>query len=470
MASLGLEARHSWRGGAALLGDLTAFPHIKIDSIEGLRKLGDFDAPAGPAVNRRGEAPLAGERAGKTVVYSGRVRARSLDSLRTKEDTFLAAFEDTAEADMVITPHPSYAAAAGVQRTFRARCVDLEVPDEQVYSFNRQTMGFERDFTLALRLADPRVFDVTAKSADAGGAVAAATNLATNPRAGAGLAAPWVNASFSALTPVAGLAAAPGLPRGVDTGFSFGGSADGHNAYLPVTVTSGLTYTFSVYILTSLLTGGAAVDLQVRDAAGIPIADSANISAISGAFTRLSVTVVASGGGTPAWRLVVRQVGAGGSGGYISAAQVEVGGAATEYHDGDLPQSGWTGAAHASTSTRRAYKPITAVNGGTVDTDPVFTVLGQGTLLGLRHRGLDRYLGLSNAGAQLLAGQSLVVDFGQRTIRLNGVLDAGSYLDRAVSDWWDEGIPGLLPGSNTIEVYRTGAAEASVAWRDAFAA
>lgn len=462
----GLEAVHSWDGGAAVLNDVSAFPHVKLDSISGLRSLGDLEASADAAVNRRGEIPRASSRSGKTVAYNGRIRAQTLDAMRTLEESLLAAFESTVEKEMLITPNATYAPGA-TPRRFLARAVDCDIVDEQKYSFNRVTRGFERDFYLSLRLSDPRLYE--AAGAPAGGAAGAnaATNLVTNPRAGAGATTGWTNTGLPSFVPIPDLPAVDGLPSGAgSTGFLFVGDGNDDRATALVAVVNGTQYTFSVYLLALSLTGGGTVRLQARRADGTTvIASSAAVNTV-GPFVRLSVTFNAPA--TENAMICLQQASAGAISGYVSAFQAEAAAAASDYFDGDMPNASWSGNSHASTSTRRQRRDASPNVGGKIDTEPTITITGDGTALALRHRGLDRWL--SFEGQTLNAGQTLVIDFAKRTMLINGVIDASNWLDRAASDWWDEGVPGLLPGANVVELYRTGAGDLSVAWRNAYPA
>lgn len=469
MSGLGLEARHSWAAGAAILGKLDEWPNVEIDDIEGLHSLGDFDAPSRRSGSRRGEQPLGGQRAGKTVTYTGRVRGRDLAELREGSDALLAAFDRTSTEEMVISPHPDYAAGGG-GRLFRARCIDCKIPDEQVYGPGRsETYGFERDLTLTLRLDDPRAFDVVESNAISAAGAAAHSNFAPNPT-GAGGAASWTSA-FDAFFYLETLPTREGLPRTVDGALEFltDGPASGGSDF---PVVSGTQYTVSWWVLLDYVDGGAAISpLNVTNTVGTLKAAVAAGTVTPGGWQRVSVTFVADSTGT--WRALVAQAGAGSSKGYVTGLQVEAGAAVSDLvYAGSGLYSAFSGVPQNSSSVRRARRHLAVVNDGTVDADPVVTIFGNSSWLTLRHRELDRVLYFDSSSV-LYGGQKLVIDFGRRTILLNGVTPYNG-LNREVSDWWDEGVPGLLPGVNNIELYRTNASgpgvEFRVDWRDAYAA
>ncbi len=461
MSGWGIEATHTWDGALAL-GDRSVWPRLKLTKIAGLRALGDLDVDAEQASGRRGEVPRSAQRSGKTVVYSGTIQARDLAEMRAAEESMLAAFDTTSEREMVIAPDPAYASGS---RSYAARCIECEIDDEQRYGPRRVLSGgYERDFDLTLRLSDPRIYDAAAQTQASTAGANQTTNLATNPRAGSGLASGWALAAspMDTWAPALPLPAAAGLPSGVDSGFAFAGSAADDCVYLPVAVASGTQYTASFYVLLTTLTA-TGLYLLVQTAAAATVATSTSLTQ-AGPWVRLSCTFTAAA--SESYRVGIAQSGAGASGGYATALQVEAAATASRYFDGSSPEASWSGAASASSSVRRPRRDAVATCAAdTIDTDPVITIAGSAGDPVLRHRELDRYL--SFEGRSITAGQSIVCDFAQRSITLNGSVPLAGWLDRAASDWWDAGIPGLIPAANTIELYRSGSGEATVAWRDA---
>ncbi len=106
---------------------------------------------------------------------------------------------------------------------------------------------------------------------------------------------------------------------------------------------------------------------------------------------------------------------------------------------------------------------IVCVNGGTAPTEPKISVI----------HSADDDVTITHAetGLQLkfdnLPGGTLIITFLTRTATISGT----SYIDRLdddLSTWWDEGAPGLIPGTNTVDV--SGASgDTTVDWLDAVA-
>lgn len=59
---------------------------------------------------------------------------------------------------------------------------------------------------------------------------------------------------------------------------------------------------------------------------------------------------------------------------------------------------------------------------------------------------------------------SFVINFTGRTCTLSGVDVGARYLDDVVSDWWDENVPALQPGSNVL--LQTGGTVIAATWYD----
>lgn len=146
----GLEAKHVW-DGAFTINDRVPWPRYKLRRITGLHDLPDIEDARATATARLGEVPLAAFRRGKTITYEGNVEARDLATLRTATTDLLGAFAQFDERKMVITPDPAYAAGT---RFFLARPLTLAVADEVKGPFPHR-----RQFGLALRLSDPRIYD-----------------------------------------------------------------------------------------------------------------------------------------------------------------------------------------------------------------------------------------------------------------------------------------------------------------------
>lgn len=104
------------------------------------------------------------------------------------------------------------------------------------------------------------------------------------------------------------------------------------------------------------------------------------------------------------------------------------------------------------------------VNAGNVTTYPVITVTANsagasGIRLEQETTGEEWSITLTMG-----AGETLVVDMGNRTALLNGTASRAPFINRPPSVWF-----GLVPGSNSIRLQATGVGTtASVAWSDAY--
>lgn len=167
----GLEARHLWTPPGLAEPALTlnkriddsgdvVFPHYRVDEIGGLMGLGDIEEANDPKVGADGENARLTRRRGKSVSYSGLVRARSGDDLREAEADLRAAFEDaTAEGRMDVVLHPMHPKfGSELPKFYLARALGLECGDVQGPP-TATTFGFERGFVLGLRMSDPHYFD-----------------------------------------------------------------------------------------------------------------------------------------------------------------------------------------------------------------------------------------------------------------------------------------------------------------------
>jgi hypothetical protein len=161
----GLEARHTW-DGVVTLNDPDVWPQYRLKRIDGLHSLADVEDHRDAATARRGEIERRAVRRGKTMVYVGRIVGRSIPELEMAGAALRHAFEPVVRKQMVITPHPSFAPVLlpGVQYgplTFEARPLGLEIPEELVTPRGRASYGYERPFTLNLRMPDPRFYQTT---------------------------------------------------------------------------------------------------------------------------------------------------------------------------------------------------------------------------------------------------------------------------------------------------------------------
>jgi hypothetical protein len=102
-------------------------------------------------------------------------------------------------------------------------------------------------------------------------------------------------------------------------------------------------------------------------------------------------------------------------------------------------------------------------NNGNMDTWPVLTITGPGTNPSIYNASTDQRISFAYT---LAAGETLVVDTLNRTVKLNGVTDRYSALDFTNTEWWP-----LIPGINDIRLafasYSAGAT-LKVDWRHAW--
>lgn len=145
----GLWEVHRWNDSLSMNVQDVA-DQIRINRITGLTALPDHEDPRDRKTGRIGESPRPASFAGKTVVYEGELRAATVPLLRQQRTALLAAFANLAhDGYMELIPD---AVAGGPTAVFFARVLQLDPPEEQTSRY------FRRDFTLALRLGDPRIY------------------------------------------------------------------------------------------------------------------------------------------------------------------------------------------------------------------------------------------------------------------------------------------------------------------------
>jgi hypothetical protein len=182
----------------------------------------------------------------------------------------------------------------------------------------------------------------------------ASTSLVTNPCA-ALAATSWAGVSLLA-GPTRVLPANTPIGKGIDTAVE--AKTDAAADYLyhdTINVTNAKTYRASVYVQLSALTA-TGIRIVVYNAAGAAKkAEGTTYSTVNvtaAGWARLDVSFVADA--TAAWRVGVEQVGAGAATFIVTGLLVEESAVLTPYFSGDVPGCEWTGARHASTSTRPA--------------------------------------------------------------------------------------------------------------------
>lgn len=101
----------------------------------------------------------------------------------------------------------------------------------------------------------------------------------------------------------------------------------------------------------------------------------------------------------------------------------------------------------------------TATNSGNFSTPPTITFQGGGTNPGLRNNALAAENQI-NMSYTMLSGDTIVVDVGARTVKLNGI-DRPDILNMATTDFWS-----LTTGANSLTKLG-GAVSVTVDWRSA---
>lgn len=149
----GIEVPHQWNGGVVLnarhLPGATA--RTPIDRITGYFSLAETDDQRYDAGSRRGEIVLPTYPRGKTVVYEGRVEAKTLAAWRTTYRSLVNAFRERSSEGAMI--------ALGVtQWQFNARVMTFDADDEPDNLSRTRMWPFRGTFELALRQSDARYY------------------------------------------------------------------------------------------------------------------------------------------------------------------------------------------------------------------------------------------------------------------------------------------------------------------------
>lgn len=99
----------------------------------------------------------------------------------------------------------------------------------------------------------------------------------------------------------------------------------------------------------------------------------------------------------------------------------------------------------AITGAAASGSTATLVAVGNAPLEPVFAVAAPGGVVTLTHVGMGRKVTFRS---DLPAG-ALVVDFMFRTARI-GTRDVFGFIDWPNTDWWEPGVPGLIPATNNV--------------------
>jgi hypothetical protein len=157
---VGTEGIFTWEENDLVLNDRLADVHYRVDTISGLRSLGELTLENDQSPGRTGEAPRRSTRAGKVVTFEGRIIAnKTLVSLREAQGDLSAAFASTEVRKMIAGPHGSYTGPELPTRSFHAIALTCDPDEGRIESPNRsRSGGYEMPFTLSMRLDDPRVY------------------------------------------------------------------------------------------------------------------------------------------------------------------------------------------------------------------------------------------------------------------------------------------------------------------------
>lgn len=163
---LGVAAKHVWTptGGTAFtLNDMGAWPRYElIPPIRGLRTLPDVTDNSEANTEALGESAYLSIASGKTITYSGNVYGRTWPETEQAASDLLAAFGPDLTTGalktgrMVITPDSGLSTH---METFTGRCRLCDVSESKPTSPTSQPSPYFADFTLDIRLQDPRLWD-----------------------------------------------------------------------------------------------------------------------------------------------------------------------------------------------------------------------------------------------------------------------------------------------------------------------
>jgi hypothetical protein len=172
---LGLEGLHSYRG--VTLNNNLVFPRYRLKRITGLHSKAEADNLSDPAQGFMGELARPSHKRGKTIVYTGKIEALSLPSLRAAIATLKSAFsEDGVESQVTIDPP---AGRGGQQIIYFARVLSCDVDDEITTSMTAR-IPHNRDFAISLRQHNPRYFGDVVNTGNIGNTVPVVCNNAGN--------------------------------------------------------------------------------------------------------------------------------------------------------------------------------------------------------------------------------------------------------------------------------------------------
>jgi hypothetical protein len=159
---LGLEARLVLPNRAAYtMNDRSvaarSAARVIFDAIGNWGALGDREDRRSPRRGMIGEQALRAILLGKTLSPKGRVQAPSRQLLVRAVREFQAAMNDDQEQRFELWPHPDY---GSIGHYFHAATLALDGLDDDQTNYSPQSLPtpWQRDFTLSIRLSDPRMY------------------------------------------------------------------------------------------------------------------------------------------------------------------------------------------------------------------------------------------------------------------------------------------------------------------------
>lgn len=171
----GLETTHVWNGFT--FNDLTATDaQAKAIDITGLYSRPEFSDPRFPNTGRRGEHVLPGALGGKTVVYEGVIRAKTLADWKAKRRAMSGACLSTGTFLLTIEGVDDEE-DEGIDWVALGRCIDCDIDEKPILDLN-DFWPFQGEYSVSIRLEDGR-FLALAKNTSASQS-SAATLAVTN--------------------------------------------------------------------------------------------------------------------------------------------------------------------------------------------------------------------------------------------------------------------------------------------------
>lgn len=156
----GLGAHHTWTAadGTQIVLGADAWPRYRLTKLHGRHGKPAGELVSDPSGGAIGEVPRRTPLPAKTEAWEGVVEGRTLAELALGRDALVEAMAENQVGRMTIAGHASYADGPWY---FDARCEACDVSDEQTRPpWESETGGWERNFTLALRMHDPRYYGV----------------------------------------------------------------------------------------------------------------------------------------------------------------------------------------------------------------------------------------------------------------------------------------------------------------------